>query len=424
LLSRAPLSRQEGRLLALVVPHAGYQYSGQVAAYSYAQLRGRTIDTVILIGSAHHAAFPGASVYAEGKMRTPLGDVPVNREIANSLLDEQALVTFHPAAFEKEHSLEVQLPFLQTVLKDFSVVPVLIGTPTRETFSRLIAKVSEIARTRKNVLVIASTDLSHYHDAATAVRMDRKIIEAIEAMSPEEVERLLTTREGELCGGYAVLVTMAVARNLGATRGVLYGSANSGDVTGDRSHVVGYAALGLYRAALTSEERSELLALARRTIESSVRSGNVPGYEPKPGRLRANGAAFVTINRRGMLRGCIGNIQPVMPLYRAVQTNAVSAAARDPRFPPLRPEELGELQVEVTVLSPFERLKDIADIRIGTHGLYLVQGTNSGILLPQVAEEYRWDTATFLREVAVKAGLAADGWRDAQLYTFTAEVIR
>jgi hypothetical protein len=284
-LARASGPRPEGELLALIVPHAGYQFSGQVAASSYGQLGGRTIDTVIVIGSAHTWGFSGASVYSEGRMRTPLGDVPVDRKIARSLLNEKAQVNSSPDPFEKEHSIEVQLPFLQTVLKDFSVVPILIGVPTRETFTHLVSKLGEIVREHKNVLIIASTDLSHYRDHATAVMMDKTVIDAMTRVSLEDLEQVLAKREGELCGSYAVLVAMAVARNRGATHGILHRYANSGDANGDRSRVVGYAGLGLYKTPLNDGERSELLDLARNTVLSSVRSGTVAAYTPRAARL-------------------------------------------------------------------------------------------------------------------------------------------
>ncbi len=424
LLANVHASSPEGQLIALIVPHAGYQFSGQVAAYAYAQLRGRPIDTVILLGPAHQARFSGAAVLTEGAMRTPLGDLPIDRQLARSLLNEKAGIVERPEAFDKEHSLEVQLPFLRTVLKNVSVVPVLISVPTRESFSRLVSALTERIRERRNVLVIASTDLSHYHDRQTARRMDGNAIDAMTRISLEDMERLLGSRESELCGAYPVLVAMAVARNLGSTQGVLYRSANSGDVTGDASSVVGYASLGLYRAGLNGRERSELLTLARNAIETTVRTGKLQAYEPSAQRLRANGAAFVTINSKGMLRGCIGNIDPVMPLYQAVRTNAAGAATRDPRFPRVTEDELRQLTVEVTLVSPFQKLHSVRDIRIGMHGLYLVKGTNAAVLLPQVAEENAWDIPAFLQQLSIKAGLPPEGWRGAELYTFTADVIR
>jgi AmmeMemoRadiSam system protein A len=175
---------------------------------------------------------------------------------------------------------------------------------------------------------------------------------------------------------------------------------------------------------LSQDERTELLSLAKRTIDQYVKSGSVPEYTASSKRLMANGATFVTINRNGYLRGCIGNIEPVVPLFRSVINNAVSACSKDPRFPPMTRAELSNLEIEVTVLSPLEPLQDINTIRIGTHGLYLVKGWNTGILLPQVAEEYKWDVPTFLEQVSLKAGLAKDAWKDALLFSFTADIIR
>jgi hypothetical protein len=279
-------------------------------------------------------------------------------------------------------------------------------------------------RQDNNTIIIASTDLSHYHDYRTAVQMDTRIIDAIERMSIEDVERYLMSGEGEMCGGYPVLFTMRVARNLGATNGVLYKYANSGDVTGDRTRVVGYAAIGIYKTPLTESEKKRLLELAKETILSYVKEGKIPDIKIKDKRLRANGATFVTIKKHGILRGCMGNIMHVMPLSQSVIRNAINACSRDPRFHPLTPNELDDIEIEVSVLSPLEPLKDIDDIEIGKHGLYIIKDNHSGLLLPQVPVELGWDRKTFLKQVSKKAGLPQDAWRDAQLYRFTAEIIR
>jgi len=217
---------------------------------------------------------------------------------------------------------------------------------------------------------------------------------------------------------------MAIARNLGATNGQVYKHANSGDVTDEKGRVVGYAAIGLYKSTLTKAEQDELLALAKKTITDYVTERKVPGAETNDPRLAANGATFVTINEAGNLRGCIGNIVPVMPLYKSVITNAVSASSRDPRFKPMSKEELKHIEVEISVLSPLEPLKEIREIEIGKHGLYIMKGQNSGILLPQVAAQYKWDRETFLEQVALKAGLQKNDWKDAGLFIFTADIIK
>ena len=423
-LSRAGSSAGEGRLIALIAPHAGYQFSGQVAAYTYRHISERPVDTVILIGASHFSSYAGASVLAEGRMNTPLGSVKINERIASSLLNDGAGVTVFREAYEKEHSLEVQLPFLQQTLRNFTVVPVLMGAPTRESFTHLVDKLTEILRKNDRAIILASTDLSHYHDSRTTAGMDRKVIDAVARMSVEDLQGLLAAGEGEACGGNPVLLTMMVSRNLGATNGILYKHADSGDVTGDRSQVVGYGAMGIYRSPLADQQKQELLKLARRTVVEYVKHRKAPEPAMNDPRLLANGATFVTINRMHQLRGCIGNIQPVMPLYRSVIRNAVAASSQDPRFPPMTADEVSDMEIEVTVLSPLEPLSDIGDVSIGTHGLYIVKDGHSGILLPQVATEYGWDARTFREQVCVKAGLPKDAWKDAQLYRFSADIVK
>jgi AmmeMemoRadiSam system protein B/AmmeMemoRadiSam system protein A len=421
-LSKAKSSPQGGKLIAVISPHAGYIFSGQVAAYGYKNLKGSAINKVILLGPSHYVGFKGASVYTKGGFRTPLGTVRINERLAEDLLNENADVRFYPEAYEKEHSIEVQLPFLQTVLKDFTIVPILIGSPTRQTFEHLIMKLSEILD--EKTLLVASTDLSHYHDYLKAKEMDSKAIAAIERLSLIDTEQLLRTGEAELCGGFPVLITMEVARMAGANMGVLFDYANSGDVTGDKDKVVGYASIGLYNSPFTEEEKKELLILARNAITGYVTNGKAPEIEMKNPKLKAEGAVFVTIKTNSSLRGCIGHIQPVMPLYQSVIRNAVAACSSDPRFPPMKKDELKDMGVEVSILSPLKPLKDVKDIQVGKHGLFIVKGMQSGLLLPQVASELGWNRDTFLEQVCAKAGLPKDAWKDAKLYTFTAVIVK
>jgi AmmeMemoRadiSam system protein B/AmmeMemoRadiSam system protein A len=421
-LLKAGKSSNQGRLIALISPHAGYVYSGQVAAFGYKEIKGKDIKNIILIGPSHRLAFSGASVYTKGSFKTPLGTVKINEKIAEALLNEDADVRFYPEAYEKEHSLEVQLPFLQKVLKDFTIVPILIGSPTRKTFEHLISELPEMLD--EKTLLIASTDLSHFHDYNTAKEMDSKVIEAIEKLSAVETEGLLRTGEGELCGGYPVLITLEVAKRAGANMGVLYTYANSGDVTGEKERVVGYASMGLYQSLLTDKEKEELLELARHAITMYVTKKSVLEKEVKNPKFKTEGAVFVTIKKKGELRGCIGHIQPIMPLYQSIIKNAVAACSSDPRFPPMKEDELKDIDIEISILSPLKPLKQIETVQVGKHGLFIVKGMRSGLLLPQVATEFGWDRESFLEHLCSKAGLQKDAWKSADLYTFTAEVIK
>lgn len=421
-LTKAQKSKRGGKIIAIISPHAGYRYSGQVAAYGYKEIKDSDIKRVILIGPTHHMGFKGASIYTKGSFRTPLGDVEINEKLASSLLNENADVKFYPEAYEKEHSIEVQLPFLQTVLKDFTIVPILIGFPTGKTVEYLISKLTDILD--EKTLLIASTDLSHYHEYHKATEMDSKIMSAVERLSVMNVGQLLQNGDSEMCGAIPVIIAMEVAKRRGATFGMLFNYANSGDVTNEKDKVVGYASMGLIESPYTEEEKKELLVIARKAITEYVTNGKAPEIEMKNPKLKTDGAVFVTIKKNGNLRGCIGNIQPIMPLYQSVIKNAVAASSSDPRFPSMKKEELKDIDVEISILSPLKPLKDVKDIQIGKHGLVIRKGVQSGILLPQVATEYGWDRETFIEQVCVKAGLPRGSWKDAELYSFTAEIIK
>lgn len=395
-----------------------------MAGYVYKNIP-QDIKTVILLGPSHYYPLRGASVYKKGYFRTPLGDVRINEKIVSSLVNEEFNVSFEPLAFQKEHSLEVQIPFLQRTLKDFSIVPVLIGTPDERSLKHLISRFTEIMKDKRDILIIASSDLSHYHPYDEAVKIDRRFLSAIEKLSIEELQNCLSMSQCEACGAWPVLITMAVVRNLGATEAVVYKYANSGDTYGDKVRVVGYAAIGFYRTGLAETQKKTLLDIARKTIDYYVKYRKVPEFHITDKRLLANGATFVTIkDRYGNLRGCIGNIYPGMPLYESVIKNAISASTNDPRFHPMRPEELDGIEVEISILSPLEPVKNPEEIEIGRDGLFIVKGSYSGLLLPQVPVEFGWDRWTFLKELCHKAGLPEDAWKDAELYRFTAEVIR
>ncbi|RMG00849.1 MAG: AmmeMemoRadiSam system protein B, partial [Nitrospirae bacterium] len=413
-----------GDLIVAFAPHAGYIYSGGVAAYTYKAVKTRKIKRIILLGPSHHSLFKGVSVYREGYMKTPLGMLEIDDGLAGSLINEEKDARFYPDAFRKEHSLEVQLPFIQEALGRVKIVPILVGMLTKDSFDFITHRLTEILRSDSQTILIVSTDLSHYHSYEKAREMDNLVIEDILNLSVEALERDLRSKRGEMCGSYPAIIGLSVARMLGATHGVLLKYANSGDTAGRKDSVVGYASIVILKSNLTPEERATLLNLARETVKSYVKTGRVPEPEISDRRLLANGAAFVTLYKRGhRLRGCIGNIIPVMPLYKSVIRNAVAAATRDPRFRPVEPEELDEIDVEVTVLSPLERISDISEIIIGRHGLYIEKEGRSGILLPQVATEFHWTKEEFLRAVSEKAGLPPDAWKTATLYRFTAEII-
>ncbi len=425
LLAAAPaVPLSAGRLISLLVPHAGYVYSGSTAASAYAQLRGADIRTVILIGPSHRAPITGAAVYVTGSWKTPLGLVRINETMARSLLSDKDQVSANPAAFADEHSLEVQLPFLQRTLKEFTILPILIGQPTRESYRHLAERIALLLKQNDQVMLVISTDLSHYLTRSAAREKDLPALAALQRMALGEYEQLISSRRSDLCGEWAVLYGVAAARGAGATFGTLFRYADSADASGDTSKVVGYGAMGFYRRPLTAAARTELLTMAKESVTRQVQLQPLPVWRGSDPQLAADGAAFVTLKQKnGELRGCIGHIQPSTSLVQSVIQNGGAASSQDPRFPPVTPAELPDLLIEVTVLSPREPLVDPQSIVIGRDGLYLEAGQRSSVFLPQVPVEQGWSRESYLAELAMKAGLPPAGWKTAKLYRFSAEII-
>ncbi len=237
----------DGKPVALIVPHAGYVYSGQVAASAYKQIEGMSFDTVVLVGVSHRSPIRGVSVYKSGKYETPLGDVEIDSDLAGELMTQNEIFGFQPGAHKIEHSLEVQIPFLQQVLQDFKIVPILMGHWSKSVCS-VVSDALAKTISGKNVLLIASTDMSHYHSYKTACKMDNVALSSIQRMDAAKLMDDLSSRKCELCGAAPVILTLMTAKTLKADSVEILQYANSGDVTGDKSsEVVGYFAATVYR---------------------------------------------------------------------------------------------------------------------------------------------------------------------------------
>jgi AmmeMemoRadiSam system protein B/AmmeMemoRadiSam system protein A len=427
-------------VVALVAPHAGYEYAGQVAAYSYALLKGRRFDRVVVVSPSHYEAFGFSSVYDGAAYSTPLGQVPVDRAFAAKLATGSKLIRLSglghtPTRDKPEHALEDQLPFLQRVLGQFQLVPIVMGDQSYENCRALgLALAKLIPGT--NTLIVASSDLSHYHPYADAVKLDHKTLKAIEEWDYLSMARNFESRVWEACGGGPIVAAMIASERLGASQAKVLDYANSGDTSGDKTRVVGYGAVAFVKAparaaaseapfSLSQREKDELLNIARRSVESSVRDHKQYEYSPVGFEtLAQERGAFVTLKEKGQLRGCIGYVAPIKPLYITVRDVAAFAALRDTRFRPVSTSELGALQYEISVLSPLHRVLDINEIRVGQHGLIMKRGDTEGLLLPQVPVEEKWDLATFLEQTCYKAGLPKNAWQDADtdIFRFTALV--
>lgn len=416
----------------MIAPHAGYQFSGRVAGYSFHAVKSRDIKTVIILAPSHYYGFDGASVWAKGGMKTPLGVAPVDEDFAKALLAADPKFIDDPKAYDKEHSLEVEIPFLQESYQDFKIVPVILGQMSFATCQKLAASLNVLIGARKDILIVVSSDMSHYHDGKTARTMDLATLEIITKLDAKDLYKQCLVRSKEMCGFIPVTTALLLAQLRGWDAEVLK-YAHSGDVTGDNSKVVGYGSVVFYKKenavdSLTKEHKRFLLDLAKTTIEQYVTSKKVVDLKITDSRLAAPEGAFVSIHRGGQLRGCIGNIVSSEPLQKTVRDMAIAAATEDPRFSPVTVEELGSLELEISVLSRPWRIRDIAEIEMGKHGVIVAKGKSSrGIFLPQVAKETGWSKEKFLSELcSQKAGLPADCWKDPQVEIdiFTADVFK
>ena len=440
LLNRASKEEIPGKIVALVSPHAGYLYSGQVAAQAFKLVEGADFETVIVVAPSHRVFFQGASVYDRGGFETPLGTVSVDKDLCRKIMAESEILRFLPQGHSQEHSLEVQLPFLQGALGKFSLAPIVIGDQSFATCQKVGQAIARGAK-GKNVLLVASTDLSHFHSYDRAVKIDQVLLEDIRAYDPEKLQQDLQEEKAEACGGGPVIAVMIASRELGANESRVLSYRNSGDVTGDRSGVVGYAAAVFYRnpgaaekagarkkagisLGLQEEEKKALRRIALAAIEGKLKGVRSAPEEKLGSNLQEKRGAFVSLHKSGRLRGCIGQIVPTKPLQQTIADMAVAAAFDDPRFDPLTLREMKDLELEISVLTPMERLKNPDEIEIGRHGLYLKKGFCSGLLLPQVAVEYGWDRNTFLEETCRKAGLSRGAWKEkgTEIYIFSADI--
>lgn len=425
----------DGAPLALIVPHAGYVYSGQVAAAGFAQLQQGQYDLAVIIAADHQAPLSNPiSVWAAGGFETPLGVVPVDTELARRLMEADARITFDQAAHQGEHPIEIELPFLQRICPNCALLPVLMGSDDGATVQALADALLSVGQGRR-LVVIASSDLSHYPRREDALRVDDTTLAAIETGDPQTLQRAVAAAMAEgvpnlvtcACGEGPIRVAMRVAAGLGADTVTVLAYANSADSPyGDPSQVVGYGAVMFWRYQppdLTPQRRAELLTLARETLQAYLEHGAIPPYQTDDPVLARRAGAFVTLKEAGVLRGCIGRTRADLPLWQAVQQMAVAAATQDPRFPALTREELDRVEIEVLVLSPLRAVADVSQIQVGTHGLVILKDGHSGLLLPQVAVEEGWDREALLEGLCEKAGLPPGCWREgARLYAFTAVV--
>ena len=421
---------------AIIVPHAGYAYSGDIAARAFGQLNTELeYDHIFIIGSSHHVSLKGASVYNKGHYKTPLGLIPVDLDLANHLIESSTHFTYNESAHAEEHTIEVQLPFLQYHLKNINkIVPIIIGTQNIEVLDHISDELKPYFNERN--LFVISTDLSHYPKDEDARVVDENTVNAIcsnkkanvLSVLEENKKLLISNLYTSLCGWTSVYVLMGLTnknRNYEYRR-VLYGT--SGDkLYQNRSRVVGYQSIAVVNKTAPKKElpqhvKEMLLQEARSAICNNlgIDSETSPDSKMPPG-FEGYRSAFVSVYVSGELRGCIGQFDAQVDLIELVRNNAVSAAFTDSRFPHVEAEELPDLKIEISVLTPKEKIHSISQIELGRHGVYLQKGWNRGTFLPQVATKTQWSMEEFLGHLARdKAHIGYEGWKDAELFIFEA----
>jgi len=461
-LDRAEKKEIGGRLVALISPHAGYQFSAEVAAYSYKLLEGADYDTVVVVGISHHVPFSGIAVYPSGAFRTPLGDIPIDSGAASALVEASDRIVVDESIFSGEHSVDNQLPFLQRTLKNFKLLPVILGRQSEENINALAEALPKALKGRK-ALLVASTDMSHFWPYEEANELDREMIARIEEYDIQGIRKLM---EGDasgrrMCGHGAVRAVMAAARSMGADSVEILKHANSQDTYGPAGGrgVVGYLAAAIVEKGADSKEagpmpateteneststrkegstmnesksegelgpdaRRELLGIARRSLEAYVRNSEEISVDPESPELKIKRGMFVTLEKNGRLRGCMGHFENDTPIGRLAAKQVLVSAFNDPRFPAVAESELDQISIEISVLSVPEPVDSYEDIVVGKHGVILEKHGTGATFLPQVAPEQGWDRDEMLTHLAMKARLPGDAWKSgARFKVYTAEV--
>jgi AmmeMemoRadiSam system protein B/AmmeMemoRadiSam system protein A len=433
---------------AFVAPHAGYIYSGQICADGWNQVRTEDIDTIVILGTNHTSPnLRKIALYPGRGFQTPLGTALIDQELNAELLSVSPDCIMDKAPHQREHSIEVQMPFAQVLFPKAKIIAAIVGESDIAQYARFGKTLAYVLKKRRG-LIVASSDLSHYPTAEDAEDVDLKTLEAITTLSPETLHDTIRNQTARrianlstcACGEAPIMAAMAAAREMGAETGMIVSCAHSGNLPfGERNRVVGYGAVlmaaacekPVQTAALNADsndhiaysERKYLLSLARETIDRYLTTKLVPLPRLSTPLRRERRGVFVTLKKRGNLRGCIGRMVPDRPLAELVGIVALQSALEDTRFNPVTARELADLEVEISVLTPMRRVSGADEIVVGRDGVLLQKGGRSAVFLPQVATEQGWSRVEMLDHLSMKAGLPAGAWKEGAVFsTFQAIV--
>ena len=434
--------------IAIIVPHAGYIYSGQITADAFNQVKQNKYDVIVILGTNHTTAgFSKISVYPNGAFATPIGAVKIDNKLAEALMKEDSDVTANLSVHVKEHSIEVHVPFVKYLFPNAKILPLIVGEPDIamcEKFGKALSKIL----IDKKALIVASSDLSHYPNFDDALKVDNKTLKTIAGLNLSEInyelQKQMNQHVPELvtcaCGQAPILAAVATAKEMGANYGSIISYSNSGySSIGDVSRVVGYGAVVLGKGkqtvhadvdtlivnssyALNDLDKQTLLRYARKTLEQYFTTQTVPLPRSINPILKIKRGAFVTLKKHGQLRGCIGHMAETTPLCAVVGSMALQAAFNDSRFSRLTQKELSQCEIEISVLTPFKQIQNAVEIVLGRDGVVIKKGGRQAVYLPQVATETGWSKEVFLDQLCYKAGLEKGDWKNAELFTFQADV--
>jgi len=434
--------------IAIIVPHAGYIYSGQIAADAYNQVKQNKYDLIVVLGTNHTTAgFSGISVFPNGAFATPIGNMKIDSEAAEELLKLDSDVNTNLTVHSKEHSVEVQIPFIKYLFPQAKILPIIVGEPNIEICTRFGKALASVIKNKKT-LIVASSDLSHYPGFNDAIKVDNKTLQAIAGLNPEEIVSVMHTQLYQnvpelatcACGEAPIIAAVISAKELSGNCASIISYSNSGyNSVGSTDRVVGYGAVVISKGKalplldvdtvitnnsynLTSSDKQELLKYARETLDQYFEAQIVPLPRDINPMLKIKRGAFVTLKKDGELRGCIGHMAEDTPMCTTIGAMALQAAFNDTRFDKLTQNELSRVEIEISVLSAFTQVKNADEIVLGRDGVIVKKSGRQAVFLPQVATETGWSKEMFLDQLCYKAGLDAGDWKNADLFTFQADV--
>jgi MEMO1 family protein len=425
------------KVLGLVVPHAGYQFSAATAAVGYKQVAGQAVDLVVVIAPSHHDDFQGVSIYPGDAYETPLGQMPIDKEAAKKLAAVDKNIHLAEYGHRAEHAVEVQLPFVQILFPQAKLLPMVVGPGWDWRLCETVGKAIADVVKQKKVLIIASTDLYHGYTYRDCVAISGATVEAMARLQPEALCSGFLSGQYQACGAPAVVMMQVAAKLLGATDAKQLAQTNSNDVTGTKGgYVVGYGAVAVYTGKTNTSDRKRfeplpldvqkyLLKSARQTLVDSFKGQQSKSNDSVSKLLDEKRGVFVTLTQDGRLRGCIGHHESDVPLCQLVPQIAKAAAFEDPRFPSLSADELDRTLIKISVyLTNVYRINSLDEFKMGEDGIILRKGGYGATYLPEVPLEAGWKTVDEeMVSLCQKAGLPANAWKSgAEFWVYRTQV--